>query len=133
MALVALASCTSAQPEREVATIEVGDETLHVWIADSPDERRQGLREVSELRDGVDGMLFVWDEPGDRVFTMEDTLMPLDIWWFDGDLRLIGLEDARPCESAPCPTFPSPGPVLRVLETPAGERAFAAGAVLSGR
>ena len=116
-----------------MAAITIGGETLQVVIADSSAERDRGLRGVAERPTGVDGMLFVWSDAGQRHFTMEDTLMPLDIWWFDEELRLVGVTEARPCETDPCPTFPSPGPVLRVLETPAGERALAAGALLSGR
>ncbi len=109
----------------------MGDETLQVWVADTADERSQGLRGVAELPTGIDGMLFIWDEVGPRTFTMEDTAMPLDIWWFDSDRRLAGLDSVRPCEGSPCPLYPSPGPTDRVLETPAGEVALGAGAVLS--
>ncbi len=102
-----------------------------MWVADTAAERTQGLSELSELPEGVDGMLFVWDTVAPRTFTMEDTLMPLDIWWFDSDRRLAGLDSVRPCEASPCPLYPSPGPTDRVLETPAGEVALGAGALLS--
>jgi uncharacterized protein len=111
--------------------ITVGDITLRVWVADEPAERQRGLMEVESLPSGVDGMLFVWDEPGLRWFHMENTLIPLDIWWFDGDGRLVGMDTMQPCEAAPCPSYPSPGPVVAALETVAGEWALPAGAVLS--
>lgn len=133
VAVISVAGCATAPSGPEVVTVEVGDETVRVWVADTPEERGQGLRGVSGLPRGVDGMLFVWDEPGQRVFTMEDTLMPLDIWWFDSEMRLLHVDSVRPCERSPCPIYPSPGPVLWVLETPAGEWAFAAGAKLSNR
>lgn len=111
--------------------ITVGDETLRVLLADTESERRQGLRGFAALPDGVDGMLFVWEGPAPRNFTMEGTEMPLDIWWFDADHRLAGLDSVQPCEGSPCPLYPSPVPTDRVLETPAGEVALGVGAQLS--
>lgn len=102
-------------------------------VADTADDRRRGLSELTELPDGVDGMLFVWDDVAPRTFTMENTLIPLDIWWFDDEHRLAGLDSVGPCEGSPCPLYPSPVPTGRVLETPAGEWALSAGARLSSR
>ena len=129
--LLLVAACSSGPAD--TITITVGDETLEVWVADTVDERRQGLRGLAELPEGIDGMLFVWDAIAPRNFTMEDTLIPLDIWWFDADHRLAGLDSVLPCDGSPCPLYPSPGPTDRVLETPAGELALAAGALLSSR
>ncbi len=126
-----MAAC-SAGPA-ETITITVGDETLEVWVADTAEARSQGLSGLDELPEGVDGMLFVWNDVAPRNFTMKDTLMPLDIWWFDAEHRLVGLDSALPCDGSPCPLYPSPGPTDRVLETAAGEVALAAGAQLSSR
>lgn len=136
MALALLAAGCAGQeveaPEGvETVTIRVGDEPLRVWVADTPDERSRGLQGVDGLPDGIDGMLFAWPEPGERVFHMEDTLIPLDIWWFDAGLRLVGSDTMTPCTAVPCPLYPSPGEVLRALETPAGERDLPVGAALS--
>lgn len=109
----------------------MGDESVTVWIADTAEERARGLKEIEALPDGIDGMLFVWGDVDTRAFTMEDTLIPLDIWWFDEDLRLAGVDTMLPCESDPCPTYPSPVAISRALETPAGERALPAGAQLA--
>ncbi|HEX6946013.1 MAG TPA: DUF192 domain-containing protein [Acidimicrobiia bacterium] len=114
-----------------IDTVRVGDETLQVWVADTAEERAQGLKGIEELPDGIDGVLFVWGDADQRVFTMEDTPMPLDIWWFDEDLRLAGVDTMLPCVSDPCPTYPSPVAISRALETPAGERALPAGARLA--
>lgn len=100
-------------------------------MADTSEERSQGLRGVPELPDGIDGMLFAWDTPTAPVFVMEDTLIPLDVWFFDESGALIGSEHMVPCVAEPCERYPAPGLVLWALETPAGTREFAPGDELS--
>lgn len=104
---------------------------LTVLMAETSAQRRQGLREVESLPAGVDGMLFVWDAPTSATFEMRDTLIPLDIWWFDGDGNLLGSTPMVPCPAEPCVGYGSPGPIGWALETPAGELTFAPGASLS--
>ena len=87
--------------------------------------------EIESLPAGVDGMLFLFDEAAPRWFHMENTLIPLDIWWFDADGRLVGMDTMEPCSGAPCQSYHSPVPVTAALETPAGEWVFPAGAILS--
>ena len=110
--------------------VTVGDSELHVWVADEPEERAQGLRAIQRLPADVDGMLFVFDEPGSPVFVMEDTLIALDIWFFDEEGVLIGSEDMAPCEAEPCPRYPAPESVQWALETPVADHVFEPGAVL---
>jgi uncharacterized protein len=111
--------------------IEVGDESLTVSVAQTSSERSQGLRGLEELPDGLDGMLFVFEESKIATFGMRETLIPLDIWWFDSDGSLIGSTEMDPCTSSSCPTYPSPGDVSWALETPLGQREFATGEVLT--
>ena len=100
-------------------------------MADESQERRQGLRGVEELPGGIDGMLFEFPVASSLNFTMRDTLIPLDIWWFDAEMALIGGTAMVPCEAEPCATYRSPGAAKWALETPAGETRFDQGAVLS--
>jgi len=106
------------------ATIEVAGTELKVWVADTPSQRAQGLREVEALPEGVDGMLFVWETPTTPTFGMRDTLIPLDIWWFDADGVLIGMTEMRTCPDGDCVSYAAPGPVRWALETPAGAHDF---------
>ncbi|HSM45840.1 MAG TPA: DUF192 domain-containing protein [Acidimicrobiia bacterium] len=96
-------------------------------VADTPTLRNQGLRSVEALPDDVDGMLFVFEEPRPATFGMRDTLLPLDIWWFDADGVLLGSARMEPCSSDPCPSYGSPGPISWALETPAGALDLTAG------
>ncbi len=114
----------------DIGSVSVDDTTLRVAIAASDEERAQGLRGVDTLPDGVDGMLFVFGEERPASFGMEDTIIPLDIWWFDGDGVLLGSTDLEPCPGPPCPVYASPGGVAWALETPAGSQQFEPGALL---
>lgn len=104
----------------DTAEVAVGDIELRAWVADDPTERSQGLRRVEELPAEIDGMLFVWETPTSAVFVMEDTLIPLDVWFFDDEGALLGTHAMTPCTAEPCPRYPSPGPVRWALETPLG-------------
>lgn len=107
--------------------VEVGGESLTVAVATRPEELHQGLRAVNELPAGVDGMLFVFESPRPGTFTMEDTLIPLDIWWFDESGVMYDSTTMTPCVTSPCPVYPSPNVIGWALETPAGERVFEVG------
>jgi hypothetical protein len=130
--VLVLAACAGPGLEGfETRDIRIGDQALTVAVADTPSLRQQGLRGVEALPEGLDGVLFVFEETRPAVFGMLDTLIPLDIWWFDEEGALVGLTEMRPCPAEPCPDYASPGSVARALETPAGEFAFPAGAKLS--
>lgn len=85
---------------------------------------------VSDLG-GVDGMLFIHDAPGPVSYTMRNTLIPLDIWFISETGEIVGTSEMEPCESDPCPTYPSPGPVVMTLETPLGSFEFPDGAIVT--
>lgn len=113
------------------ADIGVGDELVTVWVADQHAERRRGLRGVDQLPRGIDGMLFVYETETSVTFSMFNTLMSLDIWWFDANGVLVGSAEMEPCESKPCTSYRSPGPIQWVLETPQDKYDFAPGAMIS--
>jgi uncharacterized protein len=118
-------------PGLPTVEVTVGDTTLEVWVADDSQERRQGLRAVAELPEGIDGMLFVFPEPATPNFIMSGTLIPLEVWFFDGQGLLVGSHEMTPCDADPCPLYPAPGTVGWALETPLGERDFQLGDLLS--
>lgn len=114
----------------ETAEIEVGEASLTVSVAETSSQRSQGLRDVENLPDGLDGMLFVFAETRTASFGMRDTTIPLDIWWFDADGSLIDSTEMEPCSVSSCPTYPSPGEVAWALETPMGQWEFVPGEAL---
>lgn len=80
---------------------------MRLAIADSPSLRATGLMGVSDLGD-LDGMLFYWRHNAEGGFWMKNTLIPLDIVWFNMDGLPVGRASMVPCESDPCPSY-SPG------------------------
>ena len=107
--------------EFDRAEIEVGGNRLSVAVADTLGLRNQGLRGVDALPETLDGMLFVFEPARSATFGMRDTLMPLDIWWFDADGDLIGSAQMEPCPAEPCTSYRSPAEVRWALETPLDE------------
>jgi uncharacterized membrane protein (UPF0127 family) len=131
LAFVLSACSTLAESPFPAAEVEVGAEGLTVWVADESDERRQGLMDVDRLPEDIDGMLFAWPEPTAASFHMRNTLIPLDVWWFDESAVLLGGARMEPCLTEPCTSYGSPGPISWALETPAGGFDFEPGALLS--
>jgi uncharacterized membrane protein (UPF0127 family) len=99
-----------------ISTVTVGGETWLVAVADTPDERSDGLRAVEDLGD-VDGMLFVYDEEVTNSFTMRDVTLPLEIGFFDGGGSLIDTQQMVPCLTDQCPSYVAAGPFRWAIET----------------
>jgi uncharacterized membrane protein (UPF0127 family) len=67
------------------------------------------------------GMLFVFNQDDIFTFWMKNTLMPLDMVWFDATGRVADVHpDAQPCRVDPCPKFKNIRPARAVLLVNAG-------------
>lgn len=100
-------------------------ETLEVEIADAPDERETGLMHRTVMPDGT-GMLFVFAYEQVLSFWMKNTLIPLDIFFFDSNGRFVSRSSMIPCDQDPCALTPSGGLVQYALEVNHGEEKTAA-------
>jgi len=98
--------------------IQIGETEIHVRLADTSAEHRQGLSGTKDLADG-EGMLFVYDEPAKQGFWMKDMNYSIDIIWIDEKNTVIGIERDVSPNTFPL-VFSSPGEVKYVLEVPAG-------------
>ncbi|NID05204.1 DUF192 domain-containing protein [Luteibacter jiangsuensis] len=66
-------------------------------------------------------MLFIFADDEPRAFWMKNTLIPLDILYFDKDRKLVSMQlNAQPCKVDPCAIYPSDGNARYVLELVAG-------------
>ena len=93
-----------------IATGE-GTRLVRVEIADTVEERQQGLMHRESLADDA-GMVFIFFENTRGGFWMKDTLIPLSIAFFDEEGRILEIIDMEPCRADPCPTY-DPGVTYR--------------------
>ena len=110
-----------ATRERVPLTISTGSGTvtLLVEIADSPAEREQGLMNRTSLETDS-GMAFLWAEPLETRFWMKDTLIPLQVAFWDAGGRILAVLDMVPCEADPCPRYGPDDPFIGAAEANAG-------------
>jgi uncharacterized membrane protein (UPF0127 family) len=113
---LALAGCggdgaDADRPARAVISTESGEVTVEVEIADSEDERAEGLMGRTELSDDA-GMIFVFPQETSGPFWMKDTLIPLSIAFYNEGGRIVRILDMEPCRSDPCPLY-DPGAAFR--------------------
>jgi uncharacterized membrane protein (UPF0127 family) len=114
----ALAGTTPVQNPHPEVTLH--DTRIAVELATDEPSREHGLMGRSELAPDH-GMLFVFPDAQPRWFWMKDTLIPLDILYFDGGRKLVSMQlDVPPCKADPCATYPSDKPARYVLELSAG-------------
>ena len=82
--------------------------------------RELGLMNRTELA-ADHSMLFIFVDDQPRAFWMKNTLIPLDILYFDKDRKLVSMQlNAQPCKADPCAIYPSDGDARYVLELKAG-------------
>ena len=91
--------------------------TVDAWVADTFSKQYTGLSDTSALESGQ-GMLFVFDNEGDRAFVMRDMAFPLDMVFIDADGTITTIHHA-PVESDGDLTQYS-GRAKFVLEVPMG-------------
>ena len=100
--------------------VEIRGHRVRVEVVEDASLQALGLMFRTELAEDA-GMLFVY--PGERrlSFWMLNTKIPLDILYFDAQLKLVTLVDsAQPCRVERCPTYPSTRPAMYVLELHGG-------------
>lgn len=75
--------------------IKIGNKEYEVLVAETEEEKTKGLQDVEELDDD-EGMLFVYNEPQQVVFWMQDTTIPLDIVFINDDFEVISIQKGVP-------------------------------------
>jgi uncharacterized protein len=103
-----LSACASSH-------VIINGEKIIVEIADSPEERSQGLMFREDLCANC-GMFFIFEQEGMHGFWMKNTLIPLDIMFINGELIIVDIISADPCIAEDCDTYVPRAQALYVLE-----------------
>lgn len=111
--LVVLQGCSSSQ------SVRIHGQKINVEIADTAEEREQGLMNRESLCDRC-GMLFVFDEEGKYSFWMKDTLIPLDMVFIDKNGIIVNIYSAEPCAEEQCESYTPTDNAKYVLEVNKG-------------
>jgi uncharacterized protein len=120
----AVAAFAVAAPalDRGTATITTRTGTkvvVQVEIADTPAERQKGLMNRRSLPP-KSGMVFRYAQDTSGGFWMKNTLIPLDIAFYDRRGRIVRILTMTPCRRDPCRIY-APGVAYRsALEVNAG-------------
>ena len=96
------------------------EKCVNIKIADTKEERENGLMFVSQMHED-DGMLFVFEKQDIYPFWMKNTLIPLDIIWFDENQSIVFIKmNAELCREDLCEIINPNKPAKYVLEINAG-------------
>ena len=115
----------------DVTSITIDGQQMAVAVADTPELRSRGLMGVDDFG-GLDAMVFVFEETTDGGFWMKDTLIALDIVFFDSGGTFVDAFTMDPCTEDPCPVYHPSGTYQYAVEAPAGDLGFVGeGSVLS--
>jgi uncharacterized membrane protein (UPF0127 family) len=116
MTILVCSACVAQDP-----AVVLNGQRFTVELAETSEKQALGLMFRDSLPEDH-GMLFVFPVEARRSFWMKNTRIPLDILYFDADLRLVSVSaNARPCKVQTCPAYPSAGPARYVLELTAGK------------
>ena len=82
-----------------MGVVQLDDEIIQVYIADNDPRRMRGLMfETESFLADDKGMLFVFDEPGNRSMWMKNMQFHLDIIWFNENGNVVSIKkNVPPC------------------------------------
>jgi uncharacterized membrane protein (UPF0127 family) len=112
-------------------TLGAGMHNIRAEVASTPEQHQIGLMFRKEMGPN-DGMLFIFDRPGQQCFWMKNTLIPLAVAFIADDGTVVNLDEMAPQTlESHCSTRP----VRHVLEMNAGwfaRKGIKPGSKLSG-
>lgn len=98
--------------------VQIGSTAVNAKVADTKEERTKGLSGTAELKDN-EGMLFVFDNPGNWGIWMKDMLINIDIIWLDEEKKVIHIQKNVSPSTYP-EVFEPKEAAKYILEVPAG-------------
>lgn len=122
----ALAHCDALRTQQftrqKTITLHVDKFPVTAEVVATPEQRERGLMFRTSLGEN-EGMLFVFPKPETQAFWMKNTLIPLDLAYFDAngfltDIHTMEVESKTPDNQLK--TYPSSEPVPYALEVNKG-------------
>lgn len=99
--------------------ITLNNQRFDITLAQTEVERAQGLSGAEYLAPNT-GKFFVFEKPSMHGFWMKDMNYAIDIIWFDGDMKIVGISQNTTPETYPKVFYPNQN-ALYTLEIVAGE------------
>lgn len=96
-----------------------GQIMMGLEIADTPELREKGMMGRTGFGPNQ-GMLFSFEKEQRLSFWMKNTIIPMDIVFFDKDATFVSATSMVPCDADPCPIYDSVEPALTAVELPSG-------------
>jgi uncharacterized membrane protein (UPF0127 family) len=103
--------------QTEIVFASLGDKAIRLEVANNPSSRAIGLMHRTEMSEDQ-GMLFVFPKTELLSFWMKNTLIPLSLGYFDGELRLLETHDMKPNQTSE--VYNSQKPAKYALEVNVG-------------
>jgi uncharacterized membrane protein (UPF0127 family) len=126
-----LAIAQDAAQRLPTTRLTAGFHVITAEVARTTDQRAIGLMHRPSMP-ANDGMLFVFEQPGQQCFWMKNTLLPLSIAFLADDGSIVNIDDMKP---QTLDSHCSKKPVRFVLEMNKGwfdKRAIKPGAKITG-
>lgn len=101
------------------ATAELRGQTFKLEVARTEEQKQIGLSQHEKLEEDQ-GMIFIFDKPGNYSFWMKDMDFPIDIIFINEETIVEIFENQEPVESGTPPVITSAEVADKVLEINAG-------------
>lgn len=109
--------------ELPLVRVSLADRSVRLMLAKTAQQQMYGLMFRTKL-DADEGMLFCYDTPREMSFWMKNTILPLDLIFFDADLRITefirGMKPGIGIRDALLPRYTSSGTAQYGLEMASG-------------
>ena len=131
LCVAAVASAQDGPQKLAQVRLNAGIHNINAELASTPQQREIGLM-FRNAMPANDGMLFVFEQPGQQCFWMRNTLIPLSVAFIGDDGSVVNIDDMKP---QTLDSHCSAKPVRFVLEMNEGwfaKRGIRAGSRLRG-
>lgn len=99
----------------ESIEIDIAGSLYKLEVAETPEQKQQGLMYREELADRS-GMLFIYPSEMNNRIWMKNTLIPLTVIWLDNKARVIDIKKLKPCRQQNCPIYGVDRPSKFIIE-----------------